>query len=37
MSLPISTLTGSNTIAQLIYNVNQIKTLAANTSNRIRK
>jgi hypothetical protein len=35
MSLPISTLTGSNTIAQLIYNVNRIKTLAANTSNPI--
>ena len=35
MSLPIVTLTGANTIAQLIYNVNQIKTLAANTSNPI--
>jgi hypothetical protein len=32
MSLPIATLTGANTIAQLIYNVNQIKTLAANTT-----
>ena len=32
MSLPISTLTGANTIAQLIYNVNRIKTLAANTA-----
>jgi hypothetical protein len=31
MSLPIATLTGANTIAQLIYNVNQIKTFAANT------
>jgi hypothetical protein len=35
MSLPISTLTGSNTIAQLIYNVNQIKTLAANTASTV--
>jgi hypothetical protein len=35
MSLPISTLTGSNTIAQLIYNVNRIKTLAANTASTV--
>jgi hypothetical protein len=35
MSLPISTLTGANTIAQLIYNVNQIKTLAANTASTV--
>ena len=35
MSLPISTLTGANTIAQLIYNVNRIKTLAANTTSTV--
>jgi hypothetical protein len=35
MSLPISTLTGANTIAQLIYNVNRIKTLAANTASTV--
>jgi hypothetical protein len=37
MSLPIATLTGANTIAQLIYNVNQIKTLAANTDSLATK
>jgi hypothetical protein len=35
MSLPIATLTGANTIAQLIYNVNRIKTLAANTASTV--
>jgi hypothetical protein len=35
MSLPISTLTGANTISQLIYNVNRIKTLAANTASTV--
>ena len=35
MSLPIVTLTGANTIAQLIYNINRIKTLAANTASTV--
>lgn len=31
MSIPVSTLTGSNTINQMMYNVNTIKDLAANS------
>jgi hypothetical protein len=32
MSIPVSTLTGSNTINQMMYNVNTIKDLAANSA-----
>jgi len=32
MSIPVSTLTGSNTINQMMYNVNTIKNLAANSA-----
>ena len=35
MSIPVSTLTGSNTINQMMYNVNTIKNLAANTSHTV--
>jgi len=35
MSIPVSTLTGSNTINQMMYNVNTIKDLAANTSHSV--
>ena len=32
MSIPVSTLTGANTINQMMYNVNTIKDLAANSA-----
>lgn len=35
MSIPVSTLTGSNTINQMMYNVNTIKDLAANSASSL--
>jgi hypothetical protein len=35
MSIPVSTLTGSNTINQMMYNVNTIKNLAANSAGSV--
>ena len=35
MSIPVSTLTGANTINQMMYNVNTIKDLAANSASAI--
>ena len=35
MSIPVSTLTGANTINQMMYNVNTIKNLAANSASAI--
>ena len=35
MSIPVSTLTGSNTINQMMYNVNTIKDLAANSASAV--
>lgn len=35
MSLPVITLTNANTVGQLIFNVNRIKTLSANGSHTV--